>query len=135
MSTFIDTSALLALLDGDDEHHQEAVDTWQRLAGAERALTTSNYVIVETIAIVQHRLGVEALRLFVRDVLPLFDVVFVDQSAHAAALAALLAAGRCQLSLVDCASFEVMRRGRILQAFAYDRHFAEQGFTLDMIQL
>ncbi|MBE3096304.1 MAG: VapC toxin family PIN domain ribonuclease, partial [Planctomycetes bacterium] len=88
-------------------------------------------VMVEAIAIIQHRLGIEALRLFVRDVVALFDVVFVDQPVHAAALAALLAAGRRQLSLVDCASFEVMRRARILQAFAYDRHFAEQGFTLD----
>ncbi len=34
------------------------------------------------------------------------------------------------LSLVDCCSFESMRRRGIRTAFAYDAHFAQQGFEL-----
>jgi len=39
-----------------------------------------------------------------------------------------LTAARRQLSLVDCISFEVMRRRGIKTAFTFDDHFAEQGF-------
>ena len=76
----------------------------------------------------QHRLGVDAVRALVRDVIPLLDVVYVDETTHAAAVAGLLAAGRRHLSLVDCASFEVMRAAQVVTAFAYDQHFHEQGF-------
>jgi len=35
MSVFVDTSALLALLAHDDEHHQSAVSAWAVLASEE----------------------------------------------------------------------------------------------------
>lgn len=131
MSVFVDTSALLALFDADDEHHQKAVGAWRELAASETALVSTNYVVLETIAVTQHRLGLDAVRSFVREVAPLLELVFVDTAVHAAAVTALLAAGRRQLSLVDCSSFEVIRRRQIRRAFAYDRHFAEQKLTLD----
>jgi hypothetical protein len=48
LSVFVDTSALLALMDAGDDNHARAIATWDRLAGAGRPLTTSNYVLVET---------------------------------------------------------------------------------------
>jgi predicted nucleic acid-binding protein len=128
MTAFVDTSALLALLAHDDEHHQSAVSGWAMLASEETTLVTSNYVVLETIAVAQHRLGLDAVRALVRDVLPPIDVVFIDEPVQRAALSALLAASRRRLSLVDCASFEVMRDRQIRRAFAFDPHFAENGF-------
>lgn len=128
MSVFVDTSALLALLDHDDEHHRSAVSGWATLADEEATLVTSNYVVLETIAVSQHRLGLDAVRALVRDVLPFIDVVFIDEPVQGAALSALLAAGRRRLSLVDCVSFEVMRGRQVRRAFAFGPHFAEQGF-------
>ena len=52
----------------------------------------------------------------------------VDAALHRAGSDALLAAGRRDVSLVDCVSFAAMRREGIADAFAIDRHFAEQGF-------
>jgi predicted nucleic acid-binding protein len=46
------------------------------------------------------------------------------------AAGAVLLAARLQLSLVDCASFEVMRRAGLREAFAFDAHFAASGFGL-----
>jgi predicted nucleic acid-binding protein len=129
VTVFIDTSALLALLDGKDESHARALAAWASLAKAETLLVTTNFIVLETIAVAQHRLGLDAVRAFVRDVMPLLDVVFVDEELQRTALAALLAAGRRRLSLVDCASFEVMRRRQVECAFAYDAHFTEQGFA------
>lgn len=131
MTTFVDTSAILALLDADESRHAEAVSTWERLAARDTRLVTTNYVIVETIAVAQRHLGVGAVRALVQDVLPAIDVVYVDAELHEAAISALVTAARRQLSLVDCASFAVMRRDRLHAAFAFDRHFAELGYGLD----
>ena len=128
MTTFVDTSAFLALLDADETRHARAVEIWTRLADEDARLVTTNDVVVETLAVVQNRLGSDAVRSFVRDVLPAVEVTYVDQLLHEAALSVFLAAGRRQLSLVDCVSFEFMRRGRIDRAFAFDRHFTEQNF-------
>ena len=130
MTAFVDTSALLALLAKDDEHHHSAVSGWAALADEEATLVTSNYVVLETIAVAQHRLGLHAVRALIRDVLPPIDVVFIDEPVQRAALSALLAAGRRRLSLVDCVSFEVMRNRQIRRAFAFDPHFAEHGFQM-----
>ena len=130
MTVFVDTSALLALLDADDADHADAVAAWRRLAEEGAPLLSSNYVIVETTAVAQHRLGLDAVRALVREILPLVEIAFIDSAIHEAAIAALLAAGRRQLSLVDCSSFELMRRREVGRAFAFDRHFREQKFTL-----
>ncbi len=130
MTTFVDTSALLALLDRHDEHHVDATAAWAVLANQEADLVTTNYVVVEILAVAQQRLGLDAVRGWVREVLPLLDVVYVDEPVHEAALASMLAAGRRHLSLVDCLSFEIIRRLRLRSALAYDKHFGEQGFSL-----
>ena len=38
--------------------------------------------------------------------------------------------GGAAAALVDCVSFEVMRRRGITRAFAFDRRFADAGFEL-----
>jgi len=77
----------------------------------------------------QSRHGFQPARRVMEDVAPAFDVVWVDAALHAAAAAAWLGAARRSLSLVDCASFAAMRLRGIRQAFAFDEHFAERGFT------
>lgn len=130
MRVFVDTSAFYAVLDRDDACHARARRAWHKLIeGGEHAAITTNYVVVETVAVAQNRLGVQAVRTFVDDVLALVSVEFVSSGAHRSGVAALLAASRRGVSLVDCVSFEVMRAAGIQSAFAFDRHFAEQGFA------
>lgn len=127
-SIFIDTSAFLALLDADDAGHHRTRNAWSDLLGSDTVLITSNYILVETFALVQNRLGLAAVRVFQEDIVPLLDIRMIDAPAHAAAVSALLVAGRKRLSLVDCSSFEIMHRRGIRRAFTLDRHFREQGF-------
>jgi uncharacterized protein len=128
VSVFVDTSAFFAVLDADDENHPVAARVWQNLADRREELICSNYVLVETFALVQRRLGLEATRTFQVDVVPVLQPHWVDASLHAVGVAALLTAGRRQLSLVDCISFELMRRLGLTTAFAFDHDFGEQGF-------
>jgi uncharacterized protein len=133
-AVLLDTSALYAVLDRDDAHHAEAATAWTRLLDdvAERRATptTHSAVVVETSALVQRRLGLEALRALHDRVLPLVDVVWVGPHLHARAVSALLGAGRRDVSLVDWTSFELMRERGIDAAFAYDDDFPAQGFAL-----
>ncbi|MCK4729273.1 MAG: PIN domain-containing protein [Desulfobacterales bacterium] len=128
MIIFVDTSAFFALLDRDDANHQKAKKTWSDLLNPENTFITSNYVIVESFALIQHRLGLEAVRGFYEDLLPLINVEWVDESMHKSGVSALLAASRRKLSFVDCVSFETMRRLGIKTVFAFDPHFEEQGY-------
>ena len=130
MRTFVDTSAFLAVLDADDARHARASRVWRDLVGGEDILLTTSYVLVETFALVQARLGLEATRLLNDDVAPILHVTWVDEELHRAAMTALLIAQRRDLSLVDCVSFEAMRRLAAERAFAFDRHFRQQGFAV-----
>lgn len=125
---FIDTSAFFALLDADDSGHERVKAAWAEMLRSGALLVTSNYILVETYALMQNRLGIEAVRLFQEDIVPLLEIHWIDPPVHSAATSALLVAGRKQLSLVDCSSFEIMRRAGIRTAFTLDRHFREYGF-------
>jgi len=129
MSVYIDTSAFLAVLDADDAHHTAAKATWLSLLESEEVLVCNNYVLVETHALIQHRLGMSAIRAFADSVYPILTVVWLNSDEHSQALGALLTANRRDLSLVDCSSFITMRQLGISAAFAFDKHFAQQGFV------
>lgn len=130
MRVFVDTSALLPLLDAGDADHAALSAAWGELRRAEARLTTTNYVLVETSAVCQRRLSMAAARLFHQDLAPVLDVEWVTRQAHAEGSGAVLAANRRDVSLVDCVSFGVMRRLGIRRAFTLDEHFREQGFDV-----
>jgi predicted nucleic acid-binding protein len=128
MTVFADTSAFYAVLDGDDSNHDAATAKWEQLLEGNAILVTTGFVLVETLALVQHRLGSEAVRAFLEDVYPLLNVEWITETDFEAGAAGVLSAQRRELSLVDCVSFVLMRRLGIRHAFAFDQHFSEQGF-------
>jgi len=129
MSVFVDTSAFYALLDADDENYGPSAGTWREMMASDENVVTTNYVLVETFALLQNRLGLRAVREFQENIVPILDVEFVTPEMHRLGTVALLAAARGGLSLVDCVSFEVMRGSHIKSAFTFDGHFREYGFT------
>lgn len=130
MSYFIDTSAFLAVLDESDSHHKAAKPFWTKIINAGDILLCHNYILVESSALIARRLGIEAARVFEQDIVPTLQIIWVTKEVHYAAAGAQLVANRSTLSLVDCVSFEVMRRTGIQKAFAFDRHFRDYGYDL-----
>lgn len=128
MSVFIDTSGFIAVMDMDDANHIVAVKTWTDILTSGESLVSTNYVLVETCALVQNRLGMKAIKLFQEDIVPVLRIEWIEKVAHHAAMGAMLAIGRKKLSLVDCVSFETMRLLGLTTAFTLDKHFKEQGF-------
>jgi predicted nucleic acid-binding protein len=118
------------VLDADDLLHAAGARAWLRLLEERGGLHSTSYVLVETMALLQRRIGAEGPRTFVAEILPVVQVVWVDEGIHRSAQHALLVASRRDLSLVDCVSFEAMRRLGLTTAFSFDSHFSEQGFQL-----
>lgn len=127
---FVDTSAVLSVINTKDEQHATATREWNRLLDQRENLLPTSYTLAEMIALTQRRFGIDTVRRLDAELLPLLEIVWVDADIHQAALTAVFAAGRRNLSLIDCASFEVMRRRGLRTAFTLDRHFAEQGFDI-----
>ncbi|MDP2711673.1 MAG: PIN domain-containing protein [Solirubrobacteraceae bacterium] len=127
--TFVDTSALLAFLDRDAEHHTAVVETLSAVLANRRGII-HNYVLIEAEALAHRRLGGPVARRLLDDVAPLLEIVWVDADLHAAAVVAHLQALRRRSSLVDHVSFELMRRRDIRVAVTLDGDFAGAGFEL-----
>jgi predicted nucleic acid-binding protein len=127
---FCDTSGFFALFDADDACHTAAATAWRRYWDHAEGLLTTNYVVVESTALLQRRFGAEAARDFLHTLSDAIGVEWVTPEDHRAATLGFLAAGRHGPSLVDCSSFVVMRRLGIERAFAFDGHFSDQGFEL-----
>jgi predicted nucleic acid-binding protein len=129
LTVFVDTSAFYAILDRDDVNHAAAGKTWIGLVDSGATLLTHNYVLLETTALLQHRLGLASVRDFHEDMVPILEIDWITEQRHRVGMEVVLAAGRKKLSVVDCVSFQTMRANSVRQVFCFDAHFAEQGFT------
>jgi predicted nucleic acid-binding protein len=129
-AVFADTSAFLALVNKNDLSHSRAAAAFAALTARRVPLITTSFVMVETYALLARRFGLEAVRSFRADLAPLLDVVWVDEPLHNAGLDLLLAAQRRAVSLVDAVSFVTMQQKHLSEAFAFDPHFEQEGFTL-----
>lgn len=131
MVTYVDASAFFAIVSSSDKNNQAAEAAWIELLDKGAHLVTSNYVLIETIALLHARLGTLAVQRYLSDIMPMVEVAWADVGSHVAAVTAMLAhPGKGGPSLVDCMSFEVIRERRITEVFTYDRHFEGRGFTI-----
>lgn len=129
-TVFVDTSGLYAFLDGSDRRHGDAVRIAKRLLDEDAEWVSHSFVLVELLALLQHRLGLKAVETFRQDIQSMMRLVWVDQPLFEQALHDLLIAGSRKLSLVDHVSFAVMRAEKIQDTFAFDEDFARAGFVL-----
>jgi predicted nucleic acid-binding protein len=124
---FVDTSAIYALADSADPRHVEAKRLLSSLVERSEILVTHNYILVESIALIQNRLGANAA-LKTAASADAFDVEWVDRNLHERAVLEFGRSARRGVSLVDQVSFLLMRARRIETAFAFDRDFVREGF-------
>ena len=127
---FVDTSALYALISTEDQNLALAVTTWKNLLERGDLLLTNNYVLVECFALIQNRLGIEFTRTLQSNIVQFLQIDWIGEQQHTNSVNNLFIANRRQLSLVDCSSFETMRRLGIKKVFSFDEHFREQDFEV-----
>lgn len=126
---FIDTSAFYALADKADDNHEKAKTAFAEILASGEELFTHNYIIIETAALLQRRLGLASVTTFLREVLT-FRIRWIDAAAHKISFQYFLRYGKRNLSFVDCVSFAVMKDEDARVAFAFDNDFKKFGFIL-----
>jgi uncharacterized protein len=130
VSVFVDTSAFYAHLVKSEDAHAAVRDALARLLDEGRPMWTTSFVIVETMALLQHRIGLSAARDFDEEVLPALHVRWVDEHLYRLGVDRLWREDRRHVSLVDAVSFEFMRTEGLETALAIDPHFAQAGFAV-----
>ena len=130
MSAFVDTSAIYALLVRTERGHAETAKAFERLLEARRSLITSNYVMVETVALLQRRIGLHAVHDLQSRIVPLLTIRWIDEAVHRRASERLLRTDKRGVSLVDCSSFTIMDAEGIEEALALDRDFELEGYRV-----
>ena len=126
---FVDTSGFYAFLDREDPFHLQAKDLFLRAREERWVLITSSYVIHESWALIQARLGWEAVEDWLSTLLPMCEVVWVDETLHRLGAARARQAKERRLSLTDCVSFELMSSRGCKQAIADDEYFKKMGYA------
>lgn len=127
-STFVDTSGFYAFLDRDDRFHAEAKRLFLKSEAGGWALVTSSYVVHESWALIQARLGWDAVEDFLREMVVRCRIVWVDERLHGLGAARARQARERRLSLTDCVSFEVMLAEGCREYLGDDEHFQAAGF-------
>ena len=128
---FVDSSAYLALLDTDDEHHSEAREIIQELAHARYRQFTTNVLLIESHALILSVLGRGRAAQFLTDMEESHTVIIRARAADEARAKQLLFQYTDKdFSFADAISFAVMERLAIRLAFSFDRDFAQYGFPV-----
>ena len=124
---FLDTSAIYALADKADPNHMAAYNKFEDVLKSGETFLLHNYILLESAALLQTRLGLPSAILFLKDAKS-FEVEWVDLDLHEEAAKELERIGKRGISLVDCTSFIVMRRRGVEKVLAFDPDFRDQGF-------
>jgi uncharacterized protein len=127
---FLDSGAYIGVADRSDQHHNEATAILGRVFRDRHPLFTTNAVVIESHALILSRVGIEAAMQFLRSMDGGYStVVRCRASDEARAKEIIFQYDDKDFSFTDALSFAVMERLGISQAFAFDRHFTQYGFS------
>ncbi|MCK9417966.1 MAG: PIN domain-containing protein [Nitrospirae bacterium] len=129
---FVDASAWIALADRDDANHKKAAAVYPSLLTENIRLITSNFVIAETYIVLLKELGHAAAISFLERVKtsPRITRVYSTEDLESEAQTMLGKYRDQDFSYADAVSFTIMKRQKIIKAFAYDKHFLSAGFIV-----
>lgn len=127
---FVDTAALVAQLNKQDNLHIQAVSTNQKLILKGKRLITTMYVIDETVTELTGRVPHPNIVGFIEDIFSskIFHVLHVSKKHEKSAWNLYKERPDKLWSFTDCLSFVIMKERRITEAFTSDHHFVQAGF-------
>ena len=122
---FVDSSAIVALVDTNDRTHEAAVGAYRELVGQGYRLFTTNHVIAEVVDLLSAGIGPDVARRWLRDHrLPVYHAD--EQDEHRAKALVISSRSPQGLSLVDAISLVVMEKFGVADAFAVDPGFLSE---------
>ncbi len=128
---FVDTSAYFALTDRRDENHEAAVHIIHQFIRERTEFLTTNYIVAETHTLLLTRIGYTTALQVIEELFRSQTRIYrVREAEERKALEIIRTYTDKEFSLVDAISFATMERFHLTQAFAFDHHFAQYGFSL-----
>ena len=129
---FVDTAAWVAAADSRDTAGpavRKARDQWLASGGV---LTTTDYVIDETLTTLRFRLGLDAAEAWWLQIdgSSRLRIESIDESRRERARALFFRYRDKDFSFTDCCSFAVMRELRIRRVLTLDHHFRQMRFEV-----
>ena len=125
----VDSAAFYALASDEDAFHQRAQNTYYGMLNANKELWTTSYAMVETMALIQRRLGFRVLVDFMDDIGRNVSVFWVAERTHNQAWDRLVEQQGAGLNFVD---WTVALLSERLDAviFTFDGGFVNRGYSV-----
>jgi predicted nucleic acid-binding protein len=122
---FVDSSAIVALVDAGDASHGAAEAAYTDLLDQGYKLFTTNHAVAETVELLAIGLGPDVARRWLRDHrLPVYHAD--EQDEHRARTLVISSRSARGLSFIDAVSLVVMERYSVADAFAVDPDFLSE---------
>ena len=131
---FIDTGAWIALNNKKDKYYRDAVKANKDFLDKGYFYISSDYVLDETYTLFRYDVGHERAVEFGGEIKSLQEmgkirIVHINQDILDNAWEIFEKYSDKDFSFTDCTSFAVMEMLGINEAFSFDRHFEQYGFT------
>lgn len=129
---FADTAGWANFFIRTEPYHQKAVSLMRRWRNQGRHIVTTSYVLCELVALftsplhVPRHLLVQYIEIIKNT--SYVEFIHIDKALDEEAWNLLKGRLDKEWTLVDCASFVVMRHQGIIEAFTSDHHFEQAGF-------
>lgn len=129
---FIDTSALVALINQEDNSHYKSVAIFTECHDSNVVLVTTDYVISEFFTIMRctFKKPVKQLVSFINGILVSEIQLFgITEDVFSEALRVLVSYDDQYFSFTDCVSFIAMNELKTKDVLTTDKHFSVVGFN------
>ena len=130
---FVDTAGWGHLIDATQTLHSQAATIYRSAPQQGCKFITTNYVILELVALLISPLRIPRPTIieFIESVgaSPKVSVIHVDDALNQQAWQLFTQRQDKDWSLVDCASFSIMRQHGVQEALTTDHHFEQAGFV------
>jgi hypothetical protein len=131
---FVDTSAWIALSNKRDRLHDIAVKINKKLLQSDGRYVTTNFILDETYTGLLTKVGHSAAVDFgerIRNT-QVIQIVHITEDIEEEAWNLFKQYSDKEFSFTDCTSFIVMFQLNLTEAFTYDHHFEQMGFTIHL---
>jgi predicted nucleic acid-binding protein len=129
---FVDTSGGGNLIDISQPYHHPAVQIYQKITTQKYQLITTNYIVVELVALLSSPLHIPRNKIiaFVNGLKQssYVKIIHIDSTIDDLTWQLLVKRQDKDWSLVDCSSFIVMEQYKLTEALTTDHHFEQAGF-------
>ena len=130
---FADTAGWGHLVDPTQSQHRQAATLYRASRQQGQKFITTNYILAELVALLTSPLRITrpAIIAFINGLKtsPYIEIIHINTALDEQAWQLLSQRQDKEWSLVDCASFVLMKQRGLLEAFTTDEHFEQAGFV------